>query len=232
MARKPRLCISGIPYHVIQRGNNKEPIFFSEDDYAYFLEIIREAKGKHPCLIYGYCLMTNHFHLLAEPKEIGNLSLFMKFLGAKYVRYINKTYNRCGTLWQGRFKCSLIEGELYFLSCLHYIEMNPLRAGIATLPETYRWSSYRIRAFGEKSIIIDLDPWYNDLGNDSCKRQAGYRNFFHKLMPDQTWKMIRDMTAKNAIVGSNKFKEKIENVLNRKIIFRQPGRPKKDGDEK
>jgi putative transposase len=228
MAREPRLCAAGIPCHIIQRGNNREPIFFSEDDYSFFLEVIREAKSKYPCFIYGYCLMTNHFHLLAEPKEADNLSLFMKLLGAKYVRYINKIHKRTGTLWQGRFKCSLIEEELYFLACLHYIEMNPLRAGMVSLPEAYRWSSYRVRAFGEKSPVVDLDPWYNGLGNDNPERQIHYRNFFQRATPDLVWKLIREMTAKNAIVGSDKFREKIESVLSRKIVFRQPGRPKKE----
>lgn len=103
MARRPRLFVADIPCHVVQRGNNRSPIFFSDDDYLFFLDVLQEAKHKHPCFIYGYCLMTNHFHLLIQPKEKNNISLLMKLLGAKYVRYVNKNYRRIGTLWQGRF---------------------------------------------------------------------------------------------------------------------------------
>ncbi|PIP19290.1 MAG: transposase, partial [Candidatus Omnitrophica bacterium CG23_combo_of_CG06-09_8_20_14_all_41_10] len=148
MARKPRLFVADIPCHVIQRGNNHSPIFFSDKDYLIFLAMLQEAKIKHPCSIYSYCLMANHFHLLIAPKEKENVSLLMKLLGAKYVRYVNKAHKRSGTLWEGRFKCSLIDGDPYFLTCLRYIEMNPVRAGIVNAPELYHWSSYRVRAFG------------------------------------------------------------------------------------
>jgi putative transposase len=228
MARKPRLFVSGIPYHVIQRGNNKTAIFFSNSDYHFFLEVLQEAKIKHPCLIYSYCLMPNHFHLLIQPKEKDNVSLLIKLLGAKYVHYVNRVYGRTGTLWEGRFKCSLIDGEQYFLSCLRYIEMNPLRAGIVNSPELYRWSSYRFRAFGEKNSILDFDPWYNSLGSNAQERQLSYCRFFQNSLPEPTWKLIREMTNKGGIVGSSTFKEYIEGILEREIVFRSQGRPKKE----
>jgi len=229
MSRKPRLFVAGIPCHIIQRGNNRNPIFFSDEDYYFFLQVLQEAKRKHPCFVYGYCLMTNHFHLLIEPKEKENISLLMKLLGAKYVRYVNRTYKRTGTLWEGRFKCSLIEEELYFLACLHYIEMNPLRAGIINSPELYPWSSYRFRALGEKSPVLDFDPWYNGLGQNTYERQLKYRHFFQNSLSESTWKLIRETTNKGGIFGSNRFKEHIEKMIGREIIFRTPGRPKKEG---
>ncbi|MDD2680194.1 MAG: transposase [Candidatus Omnitrophica bacterium] len=213
MARRPRLFVTGIPYHVVQRGNNRIPIFLTSRDYFFFLEVLQEAKTKYPCLIYSYCLMTNHFHLLIEPREDNNVSLLIKLLGAKYVRYINKNYKRSGTLWEGRFKSSLIDKELYFLTCLRYIEMNPVRAGIVNSPESYYWSSYRVRAFGEKSPIVDLDPWYNSLGYDSKERQIKYRQFFQNLIPEATVKLLREMTNKNGIVGSMTPGQERQNVL-------------------
>ena len=178
MARKPRLFAINTPYHITQRGNNKSPIFFSNVDRYFFLKTLKEAKAKHPCFIYSYCLMPNHFHLLIEPKEKEHVSLLMKLLGVKYVRYVNDVYKRTGTLWEGRFKCSLIDKELYFLACLRYIEMNPVRAGLSNAPELYRWSSYRVKASGEESPIVDLDHWYESLGNNPQERQIAYRRFF------------------------------------------------------
>ena len=230
MARRPRLFVADIPYHIVQRGNNKNPIFFSEQDYIFFLEVLGEAKLKHPCLIYSYCLMTNHFHMLIEPKEKENASLLMKFLGAKYVRYMNKFHSRSGTLWEGRFKSSLIDEEMYFLSCLRYIEMNPVRAGIVTSPELYRWSSYRFRAFGEKSYILDLDSWYNSLGYDSKERQFSYRSFFREEIPRPVINLIREMTNKGNIVGGREFRELVEKMTRQDIVIRPPGRPR--GGEK
>lgn len=228
MARRPRLFVPDMPYHVVQRGNNRTPIFFSDNDYFFFLNVLAEAKNKHPCHIYGYCLMTNHFHLLIQPKERNNISLFMKLLGAKYVRYVNKNYGRTGTLWQGRFKCSLIDKELYFIACLHYIEMNPLRAGIVNSPELYHWSSYRFRAYGEKNHVLDIDPWYKSLGSGSHECQLNYRHFFDKAIPESSWNLIREMTNKGGFVGDIRFKEQIEEALCQKIIIRSPGRPRRE----
>ena len=185
MSRRTRLFVAGMPHHVLQRGNNKNRIFFSPGDYKFFLEVLYEAKLKHPCRIYSYCLMTNHFHLLVVPEKEENISLLMKLLGAKYVRYINKAYGRTGTLWEGRFKCSLLQEELYFLSCIRYIEMNPLKAGMVNSPELYRWSSFRFRGFGEKDRILDLDPWYNSIGEHPKERQLEYRRFFRTKLPKQ-----------------------------------------------
>lgn len=229
MPRRPRLIVAGIPCHITQRGNNKNPIFLSTQDYFYFLKVVKEAKSKHPCLIYSYCLMPNHFHLLSEPKEKESISLFMKLLGGKYVLNMNKIHNRSGTLWQSRFKCSLIDSERYFLRCLRYIEMNPVRAGIVSSPELYPWSSYSFRAFGKKSDILDSDPWYESLGSTAAERQFAYRKFFQLSPPDSELelKLIRDMTNKNGIIGNEAFKESIEHSLGRQIIFRPQGRPAK-----
>lgn len=229
MARRKRLFIPGIPTHVYQRGNNKIPIFFSEKDYSLFLNMLQEAKVKHPCLIYGYCLMPNHFHLLIEPEEKNNISLLMKFLGAKYVHYINKIHSRTGTLWEGRFKCSLVDREAYFLTCLRYIELNPIRAGLVKSLALYKWSSYRARALGEKSKVLDLSKWYFDLGNDSFERQNRYKEFFRDYtIPEPAHLLIKEMLHKGGLTGDTKFKEQIEGILGRKILFRPQGRPFKE----
>ncbi|TAM41777.1 transposase [bacterium] len=226
MARRPRLFVLDVPCHVVQRGNNRIPIFLRDKDYLFFLEVLQEAKIKHPCLIYSYCLMPNHFHLLVEPKkEENNISLLIKLVGAKYVRYVNNKYKRSGTLWEGRFKSSLIDKESYFLSCLRYIEMNPVRAGLGSSPELYRWSSYRVRAFGEKDPIVDMDSWYDSIGCNLGERQVKYRQFLQNIMPESMLKLLREMTNKNGIVGGVAFKAQIEQLVHREITIRPIGRP-------
>ena len=229
MPRSPRIFVPGVPCHVVQRGNNKNPIFFSKQDYYFFLEVLKEAKTKYPCLIYAYCLMANHFHLLIEPKQKDNVSLLMKLLGGKYVRYINKAYGRSGTLWEGRFKCSLIDEESYLSACLRYVEMNPVRAGIVSAPELYRWSSYRFRALGGQSKILDFDSFYNDLGSNLEERRLNYRSLFLNTFSESTCEAIREMTDKGGFVGDINFKNQLEKTLSRKIIIRHPGRPNKSG---
>jgi len=226
MSRRPRLFAAGVPYHVIQRGNNRNPIFLSDDDYLFFLDVLREAKIKHPCLIYSYCLMPNHFHLLIEPQEKENVSLFMKLVGAKYVRYFNRFYQRSGTLWEGRFRSSLIDRETYFIVCSCYIEMNPVRAGIVSGPGLYPWSSYRIKASGEKSHVLDFDSWYNSIGSNPEERQYNYHKFFQNSITEEKTQLIRKMTNKNGLIGSISFKKDMETLLNKELIFAEPGRPK------
>jgi len=231
MPRRPRFFVANVPYHVIQRGNNKDVIFRNNGDYLFFLSILKEAKLKYPCFMYSYCLMPNHFHLLIQPSEKDNISFLMKFLGDKYVFYINKKYNRSGTLWEGRFRSSLIDREQYFLACLRYIEMNPVRACLVKAPELYRWSSYRFRAFGEKNHILDLDQWYISLGENSTKQQMNYRRFINDSVLESKIEVIREMTQRGGIAGSDKFKNEIEKILGKKIIIRLPGRPSKTGSD-
>lgn len=226
MARKTRIFVAGMPYHVIQRGNNKGPIFLCDQDRFYFLKISREAKNKYPCYIYSYCLMDNHFHLLIEPVQENNISLFIKFLGVKYIYYFNKRYGRTGTLWEGRFKCSLIDKDSYFLTCLRYIEMNPLRAGIVDFLQAYRWTSYRSKAYGEKDNILDGDGWYKGLGRTDQERQIKYRNFFENQIPDFELNLIREMTNKNSVLGREDFKKKIAQLTGRTVTVRYSGRPR------
>ncbi len=148
MARLPRLNLPNVPQHIVQRGNNRQPIFFHEDDYCTYLEYLREALGKNNCRLYAFVQMTNHIHLLAMAESSDSISRLMQSVGRRYVRYVNRTYQRTGTLFEGRFKSSLVESERYLLTCMRYIELNPVRAGMVVDPGDYRWSSYRHRVDG------------------------------------------------------------------------------------
>lgn len=159
---------------MIQRGNNRQPIFFVPKDYQVFLDCLRAAKRKCHARLYAYVLMTNHVHLLVEPEHEGDLGRFMQSVGRRYVRYINDTYERTGTLWEGRFKSAIVSRDEYLIACSRYIELNPVRAGMVCHPREYRWSSYHGRAMGRPDHLLDEDAWYVTLGDSPQARAAAY----------------------------------------------------------
>ena len=165
MPRKPRFYIAGMPVHVVQRGNNRQPRFFDDADYSAYLKWLREAAEKYGCAIHAYVLMTNHVHILATPEDTNGISRMMQYVGRWYVPYINKTYGRSGTLWEGRYKSSLIDAANYFLACSRYIEMNPVRAGMVSQPWDYVWSSYACNAEGKADKVVQPHVLYNTLGH-------------------------------------------------------------------
>src|SRR5210317_2260739 len=154
MPRRPRFNLPGIPQHIVQHGNNRAPCFFDEKDRWQYLEDLAESAEKYLCEIHAYVLMTNHVHLLVTPKGKFAVSQMMQALGRRYVYYVNHRYGRSGTLWEGRYRSSLVDSEAYLLACMRYIELNPVRAGMVTHPAEYQWSSYRINAQDEASELI------------------------------------------------------------------------------
>ena len=159
MPRRPRIMLANIPVHIIQRGNNRQACFFHEEDYRFYLEWLGEYATDVKCSIHAYVLMTNHVHLLLTPQSKTAAGELMKRLGQRYVQYINRTYRRSGTLWEGRFKSCLTREESYVMSCYRYIELNPVRANMVEHPADYEWSSYRRNAQGERS-----DLWQGNRG--------------------------------------------------------------------
>ena len=141
MARKPRFVLPGYPRHVVQRGNNRQACFFDESDYRKYLDSLAEAAHKYHCQVHAYVLMTNHVHLLVTPTTDEGISQMMQSVGRRYVRYFNGVYRRTGTLWEGRYKASLVQTDSYLLTCYRYIELNPVRAEMVPDPGDYPWSS-------------------------------------------------------------------------------------------
>jgi putative transposase len=226
MARKPRFNISGIPQHVVQRGNNREPCFFAEDDYSRYLNDLYEAACRNRVAIHAYVLMTNHVHLLATPGQEFGIAHTMQDLGRKYVRYINHCYRRTGTLWEGRYKASLVDSEAYLLTCMRYIEMNPVRASMVNHPGEYRWSSYGGNAQGKIDRILVKHPLYQALGNTENERNMTYRELFRNHINDTQVHDIRDALGQELVLGRNDFKDRIEQMLKRQTRAGQPGRPR------
>src|SRR5713226_5355391 len=227
MARSPRITIPTFPHHIIQRGNNRQPIFFLEDDYRCFLECLRQAKLKCGCRIYAYVLMTNHFHLLLEPIEVGNLGRFMQSVGRRYDRNVNETYRRSGTLWEGRFKRAAVSRDEYLIACSRYIELNPVRAGLVKHPKEYRWSSYPYRALGILDRLLDDDPWYTGLGTSREERQKKYRDWVESQIEEGEWEQIRQATQRGRLIGRKAFQKEIEAMTGRRLVGEARGRPKK-----
>jgi putative transposase len=175
MARKRRVFVPAASVHVIQRGNNRGPIFADDEDCETFLGYLRSAAEGAGVAVHGFGLMNTHYHLLVTPSSARALPQTIKQFGGRYVQYYNRKHARTGTLWDGRYRDFIIDDERYLFTCLRYIEHNPVNAHIVNTPEAYRWSSYRVHAFGEPSAWLVPHPLYLSLGSDGEQRQIAYR---------------------------------------------------------
>lgn len=227
MARLPRYIIPGQPQHVILRGNNRSDIFGAEADYRFFLEKLQLACIKHGAKIHAYVLMTNHLHLLITPEHENSLAKTLQMLGRYYVQYYNYTYRRMGTLWEGRYKATLIDSETYLLTCMRYIELNPVRAGMVSHPSEYKWSSYHHNAQGQPDELITPYLEYQRLGRTDQERQTAYRQLFKHHIAERHTIEIRDATNKAWVLGSDRFKQRIARQLARPVQPRARGGDRK-----
>ena len=218
MARLPRFILPGQPQHVIQRGNNRQNIFRAKGDYQYYLEKLTDAEEKHDCQIHAYVLMTNHVHLLMTPQTENGIGKMMQMIGRYYVQYFNNKYKRTGTLWEGRYKATLIDTEDYLLTCMRYIELNPVRAkGMVSHPSDYLWSSYSFNALGQKDTLITPHLKYKRLGKTEKERQSAYQHLFRARIPEMTIEAIREATNKAWVLGSSRFKKRMSKKLKRPV---------------
>lgn len=218
MARMPRIIVPGQALHVIQRGNNRQAVFFADEDYQKYLEVLTENATSAGCQLHAYVLMTNHIHLLLTPEHEAGVSRMMQGIGRKYVRYVNKMYRRSGTLWEGRFKSALIDSERYLLTCSRYIELNPVRAGMVNHPAEYRWSSYHANGLGVNGRSISPHNTYLRLGRSGPTRQAAYRALFDDAIDAKEIALIRDATQQCTVIGNTRFQEEITQALKRRVI--------------
>lgn len=225
MARRPRIELPGHALHIIQRGNNRTACFYAGDDYRLYLDCLAEAAAMHGCLVHAYVLMTNHVHLLATPQKPGAASGMMQHLGRRYVRIFNDRHGRTGTMWEGRFKASLVDSEQYLLTCHRYIELNPVRAGMTAQPRTFLWSSYRHYAEGRNDPLVTEHEPYARLGRTPIERQEAYRALFRDQLDDMVLSEIRSTVNRGWPIGSERFKNEIEQVLRRAARPPKRGRP-------
>ncbi|GAC19579.1 transposase [Paraglaciecola arctica] len=218
MARLPRLNLAGIPQHVVQRGNNRQVSFFAEQDYAVYLDKLKDYAKKYQVNVHAFVLMTNHVHLLMTPETEKGVSQLMQSLGRYYVMYINKTYQRTGTLWEGRYKSTLVDSDNYFLLVSRYIELNPVRANMVEHPAEYPWSSYHGNALNKDVALLSPHHCYQSLGTNKEGRKQAYKYLFKHHIPELTLQEIRDATNKAWVLGENRFKQQIEQQTGRRAV--------------
>ncbi|MFZ5589358.1 MAG: transposase [Pseudomonadota bacterium] len=232
MARLPRYVIPGQPQHIIQRGNNRQPIFAAEADYRFFRDVLVEAAATHGLAIHAYVWMTNHVHLLATPASDNSIGKTFQSVGRRYVQYFNYAYQRSGTLWEGRYRATVVDSERYMLTLMRYIELNPVRAGMVAAPQDYSWSSHRRYARGEGGPDADwLTPHeeYTRLGLDDPARQRAYRALFVSAIDQGDLAEIRDCTHKGWALGGERFRAEIEALGRRRATSKGVGRPRAQG---
>lgn len=230
MARLPRYFANGVPQHVILRGNNREPIFANDEDRQFFKEILLDAARRYGLATHAYVLMTNHIHLLVLPESAESLPKTLQSVGRRYVQYFNYRYKRTGTLWEGRYRATVVDAEGYLFECMRYIELNPVRAGMVAHSREYVWSSYRSNAEGMDDPLVTRHSQYRRLGADDAARQQAYRELVQAPMDAGLLATVRDSTHKGWALGGDRFKAKIERLTLRRTGPLPKGRPRSGGN--
>jgi len=229
MPRKPRFYLPGVPAHIVQRGNCRQAVFFSDADYKAYLKWLEEGARRHGCSIHAYVLMTNHVHLLITPAAQDSISRLIQYVGRHYVTYVNHCYGKSGTLWEGRHKGCVVSTDDYLLACMRYIELNPVRAGMVCRPIDYRWSSYSTNANGRERAVITHHSLYKALGHNPNERGFAYRELFRQALEPEQIHDLRATVQTGTPLGNDRFREKIERTLNCSVGHARRGRPASSG---
>lgn len=229
MARLPRLTVPGLPHHLIQRGNNRQSIFIDEVDCANYLRELRELAEAHSLAVHAYVLMPNHVHLIVTPGEDGALGRMMQALGRRYVRRFNDRHKRTGTLWEGRYRSTVIEADRYLVACMRYVELNPVRAGLVDEPALFRWSSHAHHVGLRVDPVVTEHTVYWALGNTPFERQVAYRRLFEhaSTQPDDEVSAIRYATNRGWALGDDGFARELSQLASRRANPLKVGRPRK-----
>jgi len=231
MPRKLRFNLAGIPQHVIQRGNNRQPCFFADEDYHFYRDCLAEAARDFGCAIHAYVLMTNHVHLLVTPNSPPGIARMMQSLGRRYVQYVNYVYKRSGTLREGCYKASLVDAENDLLTCYRYTELNPVRANMVQRAEDYKWSSYRSHVYETSKAFLEDHPLYEALGATPEACRDAYRALFRPQLDPTVLAELRTALNRELITGSQRFKAEVEAMLRRSVRPGKRGRPTKRVEE-
>jgi len=225
MARLPRLTVPGYPHHVIQRGNNRQPIFVTDADRRVLLSLWAEYAEKFQVAVHAYVLMSNHFHLLATPQTERGLPQMMQAVGRRYVRHFNTTHGRTGTLWEGRYRSTLVEEDRYLLTCMAYIDLNPVRAGMVERARDHVWSSHGHYIGLRQDRLITHHPLVWGLGNTPFSREAAYAELVQGGTSTEDAQALTDSTLKGWALGSADFLADLQRLTERRAARLSAGRP-------
>ena len=228
MARRRRVFIPGYPHHIVQRGHDRNAVFVEPADYEYYLANLIEWKMQYDVAVYAYCLMTNHVHLILAPRvESSAISALMRRVSARQARYVNRLERRSGTLWEGRFKCSIVDSDNYLLACMRYVDLNPVRAGICRHPADYHWSGYTQKVGQSSEVWLDPDPVTDGMGESEAERNRAYADFVAADVSAVEHELIRTAVRRNQLTGRGQFVDEIEQRTGLRIEARGQGRPPK-----
>lgn len=227
MPRMARIVLPNYAHHIVQRGHNRQVVFAEEADFERYVAALRRYSLEFGVRVYAWCLMTNHIHLLLCPSDSSGLSKLMKRLADRQTRYHNQLESRTGSLWEGRYKSSVVHSEGYLLACCRYIELNPVRAFMVTEPGEYRWSSYRERMALACEGVLVIDSTYLSLGANVDERRNRWSAYLQDAIPAGEWKFIRQTVASGQLTGDRRFVEEVAAVIGRRVEHRGRGRPPK-----
>jgi len=225
MARLPRLTLPGYPHHIIQRGNNRQAIFASAADYEVLLGLMEEYSRKFKVAVHAYVLMSNHFHLLATPQDAEGVPQMMQALGRTYVRRFNASQSRTGTLWEGRYKSTLIQAERYLLACMVYIDLNPVRAGLVADPAEFPWSSHLHYVGRRFDKLVVPHPIYWELGNTPFAREHAYGELVRRGVSQQQQQALTTATFRGWALGEADYVADLQRRTERRVSKGRAGRP-------
>ncbi|WP_194724316.1 transposase [Noviherbaspirillum malthae] len=227
MARLPRLVVPNQPHHILQSGIDQQPIFRDAADHTQFLGWLRDAARQFKVAVHAYVLLPSQIQLLVSPSDNTGLARMMQWVGRHYVPYFNAKYQRAGTLWQSRYKATVIESENYFLTCSQYIELSPVRHGLAGMPGEYPWSSHAHHAGMRSDPLIHDHPLFWALGNTPFDREAAYRSLIDQGLVESQWLALETAVAKGWPLGSEKFLKVLAKQTSRRVSPAKRGRPAK-----
>ena len=225
MARLPRLTLPGFPHHIIQRGNNRQAIFASAADYQTLLDLLDASARKFGVAIHAYVLMANHFHLLATPHSTDALSQMMQAVGRRYVRYFNDSQKRSGTLWEGRYRSTVIQAERYLLPCMAYMDLNPVRAGVVAQARDYPWSSHGHYIGQRTDKLITPHSLVWELGNTPFAREAAYAERVREGISPVQQTTLTDAALRGWALGDPEFVAELQKITQRRVTKSTAGRP-------
>jgi putative transposase len=231
MARQARLIIPGHPHHVLVRGNNRQAIFIDDDDRLRLLGLIRDVTLEHGLALHAYVLMPDHLHLMLTPREAEGMSRAVQSLGRRYVGAFNHRHARSGTLWEGRYRAHAVGGSTNVLACMRFIELNPMRAGLATGLGDYPWSSLSHHLGGPRDPLITEPPAYWALGNTPFDREAAYRDWVEQGSGPMERQRIVAALVSGRPLGDAGYVAELEKLTGRSLAPRRRGRPPKARNE-